>query len=342
MIFDKKVWKKYFHGYTIYDCAIFREQGYCFLLVEEKDDRDTYPKTRAVTIITDRPIEAGSIPFAQTERFSFSAIACGTDPAEYVVVDSVSNVYSTSSKSKQFEAAIEDLISLKTPVGTMVTIRKVVRAAGKLYAVGSNRRLYRREGIEQWVDLHSEGRGAPMPTDYTETPHADWSRKLGFKDLSAFSDTDFYAAGGGGDLWRFDGAHWHPCHLPTQAQLETVCCAGDGKVYVSDLHGNVWAGREQHWEQVASSELAWGYQPVDAHWFQGRMYFGAQEGVYVISADKELVPLGEVAEHAPSSMVTGRIDISPDGRHMLTAGPYGACLYDGERWTRLFSAFDFR
>jgi hypothetical protein len=265
----------------------------------------------------------------------FSTIARGYAPEEYVAVDTASQVYSSDSRRRGMEASIEDLISLKTPADTMVTIRRVVRAAGKLYAVGSNRRLYRREGMDQWLDLHGEGRGAPWQSDAR-------SRAMGFNDLSAFSDTDFYAAGGEGDLWRFDGTRWHPCPLPTQAQLETVCCAGDGKVYVSDLHGNVWAGREAHWEQVASSELAWGSQPVDAHWFQGRMYFGAQEGVYVISADKELVPLGEVDEHAPSSMVTGRIDISPDGRHMLTAGPYGACLYDGERWTRLFSAFDFR
>lgn len=343
MIFDKKVWKKYFDGYTIFDCAIFRKQGYCFLLAEEKENRDVFPVTRMVTIVTDRPITTSNIPFAQTERFDFSTIACGTDPAEYVVVDTVSNVYSASGISKQFETPIETLIGLKTPVGTMVTIRKVVRVAGKVYAVGSNRRLYRREGVDKWVDLHSEGLGAPMPADYLDPAlSGSWSRVIGFKDLSAFNDKDFYAAGGEGDLWRFDGKAWHQCPLPTNAQLETVCCAGDGKVYVSDLHGNVWTGREEKWTQIAHSELAWGFQPRDAFWFKGRMYFGAQEGLYAINGDKELVPLGDLEEDVPSSMVTGRIDISPDGNHLLTAGPHGACLFDGEKWTRLFSAYDFR
>ncbi|WP_431261974.1 hypothetical protein ACQ859_17440 [Roseateles chitinivorans] len=340
---NKDVWKKYFDGFTVHDCAIFRREGYCFLLVEEKDDRATLPKTRFVTIVTDRPMTTESVPFAQTERFDFSTITCGTTPAEYVAVDTSSNVYSASGKSKQFESPIENVLDLNTPVATTVTIRRVVRMAGQVYAVGSNRRLYRRQGIDGWVDLHAEGSGAPMPEDYLDPKlSGSWSRMLGFKDLSAFSGTDFYAAGGEGDLWRFDGKTWHQCPIPTKAQLETVCCAGDGKVYVTDLHGNVWAGREERWTQVASSELGWGSQPVDAFWFKGRMLFGAQEGLYVIDGDKELVPLSEIEDGVPGSMVTGRIDISPDGNHLLTAGPYGACLYDGERWTRLFSAFDFR
>ncbi|UXH80626.1 hypothetical protein [Roseateles amylovorans] len=342
MIIEDSVWKKYFDGYTVFDCAIFRQQGFFFILVEEKDSRDVLPKTRLITLATDRLGEAG-IRRSQAEDFSFSSVACGVDPTEYVVVDTGSNVYSASGKSNQFERKIEDLISLKTPVGTMVTIRRVVRVAGKLYAVGSNRRLYRREGVEKWVDLHSKGVGAPMPADYMESKlSGSWSRVIGFKDLSAFSETDFYAAGGEGDLWRFDGKTWTQCPLPTNAQLETVCCAGDGKVYVTDLHGNVWAGREEKWAQVATSELSWGSQPVDAFWFKGRMLFGAQEGLYVINGSKQLVPLGDVEDGVPSSMVTGRIDISPDGNHLLTAGPYGACLYDGKTWTRLFSAFDYR
>lgn len=342
MIFDKKVWRKHFDGFTIHDCAIFRRDGYCFLIVEKKETRDPVPETKMITIIADRPITPENVPFGRIDNFSFSTIACGTNPTEYVVVDSTSKTYSANGKSNQFETSIENLISLKTPLGTMVTIRKVVRAAGKVYAVGNNRRLYRREGMNRWVDLHSEGLGAPMPSDYEAKPHADWGWEIGFKDLSAFGTNDFYAAGGLGDLWRFDGKAWHQCPLPTNAQLETVCCAGDGKVYVSDLHGNVWTGREEKWTQIAHSELAWGFQPRDAFWFKGRMYFGAQEGLYAINGDKELVPLGDLEEDVPSSMVTGRIDISPDGHHLLTAGPHGACLFDGEKWTRLFSAYDFR
>ncbi|WP_431261976.1 hypothetical protein ACQ859_17450 [Roseateles chitinivorans] len=341
-IFSKSTYKANVEGYTIHDCAFNTIDRFCFVLVEEKDSRDVYPRTRFLVLGLDGP-KAPRIGYYDTGELTFATIARGFDPEEYVAVDSVSKVYSSDSKRRGEETPIEDLISLKTDVGDSVVIKRVVRAAGKVYAVGSDRRLYRREGIDRWVDLNTEGRGVPMPADYLEPKlSGSWSRMLGFRDLSAFSDTDFYAAGGEGDLWRFDGKTWHQCPLPTKAQLETVCCAGDGKVYVTDLHGNVWAGREGTWTQIATSELSWGSQPVDAFWFKGRMLFGAQEGLYVIGGDKELVPLGAIEEGVPSSMVTGRIDISPDGNHLLTAGPYGACLYDGEKWTRLFSAFDFR
>ncbi|ALV05356.1 hypothetical protein [Roseateles depolymerans] len=341
-IFSKETFKANVEGYTIFDCAFNTVDRFCFLLVEEKESRDILPRTRFLVLGLDGP-KAPRIGYYDTGEMSFSTIARGFDPEEYVAVDTVSKVYSSDSKRRGEEIPIENLISLKTPVGTMVTIRRVVRVAGKVYAVGSNRRLYRREGIDQWVDLHSEGLGAPMPADYHDPKlSGSWSRVMGFRDLSAFNEKDFYAAGGEGDLWRFDGKAWYQCPLPTNAQLETVCCAGDGKVYVSDLHGNVWAGREDQWAQVARSELSWGSQPVDAFWFKGRMYFGAQEGLYAINDDKELVPLGDLDDGVPSSMVTGRIDISPDGNHLLTAGPYGACLFDGQTWTRLFSAYDFR
>jgi hypothetical protein len=39
-------------------------------------------------------------------------------------------------------------------------------------------------------------------------------------------------------------------------------------------------------------------------------------------------------------LVSGAIDISPDGKLMLTAGPDGAALFDGQRWEVLFSRHD--
>ncbi|UXH80638.1 hypothetical protein [Roseateles amylovorans] len=339
-IFSKATFEANVKGYSIFDCAFNNADRFCFLLVEQKSSRDVYPRTRFLVLGLDGPT-APRIGYYDTGEMTFSSIARGFNPEEYVAVDSRSRVYSSDSKRRGEESAIESLISLSNEAGDTVVINRVARVSGKIYAIGSDRCLYRREGIEKWVDLHAEGRGAPMPADYT-TSRTDWGRVLGFKDLSAFSETDFYAAGGAGDLWRFDGKTWQQCPLPTNAQLETVCCAGDGKVYVTDLHGNVWAGREESWTQVATSELSWGSQPVDAFWFKGRMLFGAQEGLYVINRNKQVVPLGDVEEGVPSSMVTGRIDISPDGNHLLTAGPHGACLYDGETWTRLFSAFDYR
>jgi hypothetical protein len=38
--------------------------------------------------------------------------------------------------------------------------------------------------------------------------------------------------------------------------------------------------------------------------------------------------------------VSGRIDISPDGKTMLTAGARGAALFDGTHWQLLVSSLE--
>ncbi|MDQ1818142.1 hypothetical protein RBA41_33070, partial [Massilia sp. CCM 9210] len=169
-----------------------------------------------------------------------------------------------------------------------------------------------------------------------------YSDPFGFVDLSAFSASDMYAVGGEGDVWRFDGVKWHNCPLPTNAYLQSVCCAGDGLVYITELNGSVWAGRTDSWKRVANAEINAGHQPIDAFWFNDRLYLGAQQGIFTIdSKKKEVVPLQSVERGAPNPTNGGRLDLSQDGKFLLTAGPYGACLHDGTGWRRLFSAFDF-
>ena len=137
------------------------------------------------------------------------------------------------------------------------------------------------------------------------------------------------------------GKQWQQCPFPTNEDLETVCCAGDGNVYISDMKGCVWVGRETRWKKLADADIAWGYQPVDSAWFNGRLYLGSQEGVWTLDAKNHLVPLQDVEPGAPNPTNSGRLDVSPDGKFLLTAGPHGACLHDGQKWTRLFSTFDF-
>jgi hypothetical protein len=69
---------------------------------------------------------------------------------------------------------------------------------------------------------------------------------------------------------------------------------------------------------------------------------GAQEGLWTLDAKaKEVVQLNEIETGAPNATNGGRLDLSPDGKYLLTAGPHGACLNDGTGWRRLFSSFDF-
>ncbi|MDQ1814462.1 hypothetical protein RBA41_14215 [Massilia sp. CCM 9210] len=326
-------------GYTIYDCAILQEEGFAFILVEEKDNRDQLPVTRIMYISAEQPLQT-RFGVCEGDNFTFTTIAAGIDPLEYVAVDMRSQVYSADGQRMGEETAIDELIDMSTYGGKVGIITRVVSAAGQVYALGDYRRIYRRIGFEQWIELGKEGKGVPLPSDIATTKIDDTS--LGFSDMSAFASNDMYAVGGKGDVWRFDGIKWHACPIPTNANLKTVCCAADGVVYITEMNGSVWAGRTDKWKRIAESNIAWGHQPVDSAWFNNRLYLGGQEGLWTIDyKEKCLVPLQDIEADAPNATNSGRLDLCPDGEFLLTAGPHGACINDGTGWRRLFSTFDF-
>lgn len=338
-VFDQSHWDKVASGFTIYDCAILREHGFGFILVEEKENRDILPLTRFLTMAIDRPLEE-RFSCTQSDKYRFSTIAVSGSPMEYVAVDTASQVFSISLQHMGSEQPIDQVINMSTYGGAIGIVNKVVRAAGQIYALGDYRRIYRRVGIDQWIELGSENKGVPIPPEVAKGNV--YSDAFGFNDMSAFSSEDVYAVGGKGDVWRFDGRKWHNCPVPTNANLQSVCCAGDGLVYITELNGSVWAGRTDSWKRVADAAITAGHQPVDAMWFNGRLYLGAQQGIFTIDPKKKkVVPLQDIEPGAPNPTNSGRLDVSPDGNFLLTAGPYGACIHDGKKWNRLFSAFDF-
>lgn len=337
-VFDRESWDKFVKGKTIYDCAIVREKGYAFVLVAQQEGRDIVPRTTFINMAIDKPMESRFAVYS-VGNFGFTTITGNIAPPEYVAVDTSSYVYSANAQRKGVEKSIEDVANMSTVHGQIGVVSRVVRVAGQIFALGDCRKIYRRIGIDQWVELGSEGRGVPLPPDVAVE---GWlPRSVGFKDMSAFNENDMYAVGGDGDVWRFDGAKWHHCPFPTNSRLETVACGGDGKVYISDLKGCVWAGRENRWTQVAEADFAWGSQPIDSAWFKGRLYLGSQDGLYTLGTKKDIVALEDKDSQAPGMGNCGRVDVSPDGQFLLTAGSFGATLYDGTTWTKLFSGYDF-
>ncbi|WP_157671085.1 hypothetical protein [Chitinibacter sp. GC72] len=255
------------------------------------------------------------------------------------MIDLLGNVYSSRPGKKGLERPMVELLDLGTPGDTRCIFRKLVRAADKLYALGSYRKIFRREGPDHWVDLASEGRGVPLPADVETSNYSDMD--FGFRDLAAFAENDMYAVGGSGDVWHFNGQGWQQCAFPSNALLETVCCGGDGAVYITDLHGSVWTGRGNQWQLRVKGNIDPGYQPEDAVWFKGRLYLGCRSGGLLTLEGDSLLSLGEVGQFLPPPpWLCGRLDVSPCGEFMLTAGPRGACLLDSEGWHWLFDIDD--
>lgn len=118
---------------------------------------------------------------------------------------------------------------------------------GFTYSVGLGRQLYKRIEVGKWVSFQ-EG-----------IARVESSSAIGFNDIDAFSESDMYAVGGHGDVWHFDGKKWQQMGFPSNVQLATVTCAGDGNVYISGEGGSLWVGGKSTWKSIyrGSSSVLW-------------------------------------------------------------------------------------
>lgn len=114
-------------------------------------------------------------------------------------------------------------------------------AGGYAYAVGTERKVYRREAENKWTKLNS---GLPATASDDD---------VGFDDLDGFSDSEIYACGGKGDIleqlvWYQDRIYvsttdelfeivngvFRPCHLNVPKQESYARLAsGDGILVVA-------------------------------------------------------------------------------------------------------------
>ena len=190
--------------------------------------------------------------------------------------------------------------------------RRLKCIGGYTYSVGLFRKIYKRIDMGKWVKLDKG-----LPEDNVSTNY-------GFKDIDAFSDTDFYAVGGCGDVWHYDGDTWTQCAFPSNQQLSTVTCAPDGNVYIGGEGCSLWVGRGHSWQQVAKggSTILWN----ETVWFQDKLW---------LSSDYQLqIWNGKVLERPMDGdkkvVLSGHID-ARDGV-LIVAGRYKVDMFDGQQW----------
>ncbi|NHZ38270.1 hypothetical protein F0185_32495 [Massilia sp. CCM 8692] len=150
-----------------------------------------------------------------------------------------------------------------------------------------------------------------------------------------------YAVGGGGTVWHFNGVTWKNLPFPTSHRLLTVTCGGDGFVYITDICGSLWKGRNSTWQRISLRSQSLPF--ADAAWYMGTLWCANDYGMLILEGN-ELVAIHQSRNHrAPAdiAMVSHRIDVAPDGRKMLVCGAHGAAIHDGTCWKMLFSDDDF-
>ena len=154
-----------------------------------------------------------------------------------------------------------------------------------------------------------------------------------FDDIDAFSANDVYAVGGNGCVWHYDGQAWRECAFPTNMRLYSVCCGGDGSVYVGAQSGTVFKGRGDQWKLISRGDFSLPFK--DMVWHAGTLWCTSDYGLWslqdgriesVLATDEVLACAGHLAVG--------------DGV-MLLAGQSGVSFHDGEMWFNVFNYVDF-
>jgi len=198
------------------------------------------------------------------------------------------------------------------------------------YSVGNERLIYKRTDIGKW-ELFAK----LTEKDYPGYDMSDY----GFNDMDAFSETDMYAVGGRGDLWHFDGKIWVQQGFPSNEQLGTVTCAGDGHVYVSGEGGTLWRGRMSTWKCIyeGNSTILWN----DVLWFDNKLWLASDYQARIWDG-KQLLPITHNGEEI---YIYGHMDAytdpDGDGGLLVIASPEVVMAYDGKEWRTLVAPYDF-
>ncbi len=138
--------------------------------------------------------------------------------------------------------------------------------AGKLYGASVYRMMYRRDGINQWTRLSN---GLPsIETMYNENDNP------GFYDMDGFAENDIYAIGENADFWHWDGHIWTRIELPTDKDIDSICCGGDGVVYLNVGRNEIIFGRNNQWDKILHNQND---SFNNMCWFQDRIYMATGE-----------------------------------------------------------------
>ncbi|MDR1887934.1 MAG: hypothetical protein LBQ81_00865, partial [Zoogloeaceae bacterium] len=142
---------------------------------------------------------------------------------------------------------------------------------------------------------------------------------------------EMYAVGGHGDVWMYNGKEWRATGFPTNEQLATVTCAGDGNVYISSEGGSLWQGRKSTWKSIyrGVSSIPWN----DAVWFEDKLWL-ASDYQFKVWNGKSLESVTHQGKRVP---IQGHMD-ARDGL-LVVASPEVVMGYDGKAWRTLVAPY---
>lgn len=316
-------------GYQIIDCVVRSHVAFHFVgrnMAEgEKAGVMSEGKVtkRAISFFDDEP-KGNRVGTMDLTNFStvFSG-ACklkdGTDQVTFI--DSGRQVFTRGGGFRGMESPI--------PVGEKGPMRGIVcrvrMIEGHLYVAGSHRSVCRRKGVNDWESFCFD---LPIPT-LKEHEDVKLSDAMTFLDIDGFNEADMYVVGGKGVVWHLQGKNWRQVAFPSNMYLESVCCGGDGNVYIGAQSGTIFKGRGNQWKMIHRGEMSLPFK--DMVWHQNKLWCTSDYGLWTLEGD-ELV-----RADVPSEIYVCAGNLSVGDGVMLMAGTNGAAFHDGQKWQLIFN-----
>ncbi|MFK7767240.1 MAG: WD40/YVTN/BNR-like repeat-containing protein [Mariniblastus sp.] len=327
MLIVKKEFDQGIQGYGVGGCCV-RDKN-IFYFVAHETESEKHPvieqaeiKKRIIAFFRDDP-EGNRLGIAGFVGFERLMCAAPKKPkAQLVAVDASGKPIIYGAGDKEFE---DELMS--SPTGPIRGgVRRVRTIGDHVYAVSGRRGVCKRNGEGKWESLCPE---IEFETD--EDKRDKQTEGWGFDDIDGFSENELYACGGAGDVWRMKDGNWKLLEFPTNQELESICCGGDGKVYIAGRSGTIFVGRDDKWKLLFKGSISLPYR--DLVWYEDKLWGSNSYGLWNLVED-EMVP----ADLEPEIKVcAGHLSVA-DGV-MLMAGGNGAAFREEGKWNLIFNVF---
>lgn len=276
---------------------------------------ETSLRTRVICYDRDEPEHDNITMDEMTGLHDLLAGVSRIPKEQYVGVDFNGHVYVLGGGDNIIE---EDIQKSKVNPIARGGIRKCRTIDGYFYIAGGGRSVGYR------VDKNSQ-KSLTQGLPYKDA--TDWE-VAGFRDIAGFSQSDIYCVGGKGDVWHFNGTKWQQIHFPSNLDLYTLCCAGDGFVYISGYGGTTFKGRGDQWKQIYKGQMTIPFQ--DMVWYENRVWCTSDYGLWVIENDTVIE-----ADVDPEVKVCSGY-LSAEAGILLLGGYNGAAYKENGAWHVLF------
>lgn len=189
-------------------------------------------------------------------------------------------------------------------------IRCVQRIGDHIFAAGVARQVYMRQSGGSWHKIST--------TDMMQP-----DKPMAFQGICGNEPNAVYAAGFGGELWRWNGKIWRQIASPTNIVFNAIASGPNACVAVG-MAGQVAIGIGDAWDMVehdATNEPFWSVQA-----YHDAFYLTALSGIYRLK-DGHLEAFRDVDD---TMRTVYGLSTGPSG--LWSVGSSDIALFDGETW----------